>query len=138
MRNPKRASLGFTLIEIMIVVAIVGIVAAIAIPSYVSSTRASHRTDAKQALTQLAQFMERNYTLASRYDKDSAANNIALPFTTSPLQGTTFYNLTVTATTTTYTLTATPTGGQTKDSCGTLTLTNTGVKGSTSGASSCW
>ena len=139
MRNIKRNDVGFTLIELMIVVAIIGIISGIAIPSYLKSTRTSHRSDAKQALQQLAQFMERNYTLAGRYDKDSGGNTIALPFSTSPLQGTTYYQLSFSTnypTSTTYQLQAQPLGTQSNDSCGILTLDNTGAKTPTTGG--CW
>ena len=133
----KRTDSGFTLVELMIVVVIIGIIAGIAIPSYVNSTRSSHRSDAKQALQQLAQFMERNYTVAGRYDKDSGGNAISLPFSTSPLQGTTYYNLSLSSSSqTAYTLQAVPANSQTKDSCGTLTLDNTGNK--TPSTSGCW
>lgn len=139
MRNLQQSSKGFTLIELLIVVVVVGIITAIAIPSYINSTRKAHRADAEQALTQLSQFMERNYTLAGRYDKDSTGANIALPYSNSPQQGTTFYTLAISTspavTQTAYVLVATPVGGQAKDTCGTLTLSNTGVKTPTTG---CW
>lgn len=138
MNNLKQRQRGFTLIELMIVVVIAGVVMAIAIPSYVNSTRKAHRADAEQALVQLAQFMERNYTVVGRYDLDSSGAAISLPFSNSPLQGTTFYTLTVTTTTpvpaTGYTLTATPTSNN-KDVCGTLTLNNLGAK---TPATGCW
>jgi len=139
MRKVKRNQAGFNLIELMIVVVIIGILARIAIPAYTSSVRSSHRSDAKQALQQLAQFMERNYTVAGRYDKDSGGNAIALPFTASPQTGTQLYLLSLnTVTQTSYTLQAAPVSGtsQYNDTCGTLTLDNTGAKSPTT--TGCW
>jgi type IV pilus assembly protein PilE len=70
-------SKGFTLTEIMIVVAIIGIIAAIAYPSYQDSVRKSRRADARAVLLEAAQFMERRYTenLQAGY---GAANQAAL------------------------------------------------------------
>lgn len=144
MRNLKRPDKGFTLIELMIVVVVIGILARIAIPSYLDSIKKSRRSDAKSSLLQLAQFMERNYTLANRYDQNSAGatiNTAALPFNVSPQTGTKYYDLTLsvgTAPSNTYTLTATPVNGtsQASDSCGTLSIDNTGLKSPTT--SGCW
>jgi len=99
---------GFTLIELMVTVAIVGILASIALPSYSRYINQANRSDAKAVLLENVQFLERNYTEANKYNKDSAGNDISLPATTSPKSGTTLYNITApTLTATTYTLTAT-------------------------------
>lgn len=139
MKYGKQNSKGFTLIELMIVVAVISILAAIAYPSYQDSVRKSRRADAKAALLELAQFMERNYTLSNQYDKDSAGNAVALPFTESPKDGTSkFYNLTISASAAqSFTLSAAPKNAQATDVCGTLSLTNTGVKSAT-GTGQCW
>jgi type IV pilus assembly protein PilE len=134
---------GFTLIELMIVVAIIGLLAAIALPSYQDYIRKSRRADAKSSLSQLAQFMERNFSLAQRYDKDGAGVNIALPFTESPVDGSSkYYDLALSSVAqNTYTLQAVPKNGQQIDKCATLTLTNAGIKGTTSStmsAADCW
>lgn len=62
-----RRQAGFTLIELMITVAIIGILAAIAYPSYTDYVVRSRRAEAKQGLIELAQMLERNYTVANSY-----------------------------------------------------------------------
>ncbi|MDT3718953.1 type IV pilin protein [Pseudomonas oryzihabitans] len=136
---------GFTLIEIMVVVAIVGILAAIAYPSYSEYVRRGNRADAQASLMELAQFMERNYTRTGRYTQDAAGNTApVLPFLTSPKDGNrAIYDLSLaTVTTTTYTLQATPRAGgaMAGDRCGNLTINNTGLRGQTGTANNadCW
>ena len=143
-------SRGFTLIELMIAVAVVGILAAIAYPSYQDSIRKSRRADAKGVLLQAAQWMERNYTENNCYHRNTpgtcstAAVTTTLPASVSksPTDGAnTYYNITLVAAGTTanaFTLQAAPTstGNQSADTCKTLTLTSTGVKGANDGGSS--
>jgi type IV pilus assembly protein PilE len=138
---------GFTLIELMIVVIIIGVLAAIAYPSYVENTRAATRSTAQADLMQLASFMERNFSEANRYDQDasgSAINTAALPFNQTPRTGTSRYNYTIAfsstspcTTATCFTLTATPVNGQATDSCGNLTYNQAGIK-TASGTGTCW
>ena len=148
---------GFTLIELMVTVAIVAILAAIAYPSYIEQIRKSRRADAKSVLLQAAQWMERFYTENNCYSKTRLINgdgtvticggtDVALPFTKSPIDGgTQYYDISLAAVAqNTFTLNAAPTSGtdQTKDKCQTLTLTNTGLKDVTGGATmtkeDCW
>lgn len=125
-----RKNAGFTLIEIMIVVAIIGILAAVALPSYTEYIRRGDRAAARAALLEAQQFMERYYAANSRYTTTDAG-------TTSPTLPTRLqavpvespkYDLALSApAVNSYTLTATPRVADTR--CGNLTLTNTGVKG---------
>jgi type IV pilus assembly protein PilE len=116
----------------MIVVAVVSILAAIAYPSYQEHVRKGRRADAKAALMENAQYMERFYTENFRYDQKKGGGAPVLPVTTSPKEGgTTFYNISFDGTVgqTSFSLQAVPQGNQAKDRCGTLTLDNTGKKG---------
>jgi len=128
---------GFSLIELLIVVAIIAIIAAFAYPSYLEQIRKTRRADCSGALTGLSNAMERFFTVNSSYLGAAAggADNGApavFPSTCPSDGGTATYNLTIQAATgSTYTLQAAPVGAQTDDKCGTMTLTNTGLKGVT-------
>jgi type IV pilus assembly protein PilE len=129
----KNSARGFTLVEMMIVVVVVAILASFAIPSYREYVRRADRADAKTALLQNAQFLERNRTMSNRYDLDGAGNAIddaALPVTQSPMNADAKYTITVVPTQTTYVLSAVPVAGgpMDGDGCGTFTLNQTGAK----------
>ncbi len=129
----KRSSQGFTLIELMIVVAIIAIIASIAYPSYQEQVRKTRRANAQSDLIELASFMERYYT--ENFTYRDGAGDPTLPITESPKQGSPkYYDLTVTTSALAYTLTATAKGSQTADSCGDLTVINTG----TGTPANCW
>lgn len=135
-----KAVRGFTLIELMIVVVVIGVLAAIAYPSYQEHIRKSKRADAQASLMELSQFMERFYSANGKY---RTAANVAptLPFTSTPRGGgAANYTLALSAITDFgYTLTATRVNSMANDSCGNLTLTHTGVRGSSAGvAAECW
>ena len=142
---------GFTLIELMIVVAVIGILAAIAYPSYTSQIAKGRRADARVQLVSAQQWVEKFYSENYNYATDTAGNASttafnAQPFSSSPRvgDGNPVYtiSLTVASTSQTYTLTAAPITGRpmATDSCGSLTLTNTGRKGVTgyNDVLSCW
>lgn len=128
---------GFTLIELMIGVVIVGIIAAIAFPSYQEQVRESRRADCGGALVGLAQAMERHYSINNSYLGAAAGGGNTGAPTVFPINcpvdgGTATYDLTISAATaSTFTVSAAPIGSQADDRCGTLTLNNRGVKGVT-------
>lgn len=135
---------GFTLIELMITVAIVAILASIAYPSYQEQVRKSRRADCAGELQLLANAMERSFTLNGTYPGAPPA-----PFNGGcPIDGgTKVYDFAIAlgAANTTFTISAAPTAGspQAGDKCGTFTLTNLGVQNITGAAGGvtaqdCW
>lgn len=133
----RRKDSGFTLIELMIVVAIIGIIAAIAYPSYQRQVESTRRATAQSELMELAQWMERRHTAS--FDYRDSGNAPALPFTTSPRDSSaTFYNISFSGNVTqnAFVIQAVPTGPQAGDRCGTLTLSSTGARGAAE--TDCW
>lgn len=128
----KSRQTGFTLIELMIVVAIVALLATLVIPSYQESVKSSKRADAKGVLMNAANAMERYFTANNTYD-GAAVGSDGIP-DQSPLTGTANYNISVATNDSSYTLTATAVNGM--DGDGNFTLTSTGAR--TWGANSCW
>ena len=136
MKHPHR---GFTLIELMIVLAIVGILSAIAYPSYAEYTRRGYRADARAGLLQAQQWLERASTATGNYP---AALPSALTWATDGTKRYLISYAPVGTPVASFTLTATRRGAQADDRCGDFTLTNTGVRGANNlngmSAAECW
>jgi type IV pilus assembly protein PilE len=138
----KKAA-GFTLIELMIAVAIAGLLASIAYPSYMDSVRKSRRADAKAALSNAAQALERHYTEKNTYLNASLGDGAGSIFSDhTPIDrehNSAYYILSITNQGAgTYSLNATPAGAMASDSCGVLTLDHLGQKGSALPIAQCW
>lgn len=134
---PRRdfAHQGFTLIELMVVVAIIAILAAIGYPSYQEQVAKSRRTDAQRALMEAEQYMRRYFSAKDTFVGAQLPTSVA----TSPRSGAgaAMYNIqliennaavTIATQASTYTLQATRTGGMANDKCGDLSVTHTGAK----------
>nr|WP_269461308.1 type IV pilin protein [Hydrogenophilus thermoluteolus] len=117
---------------------IIGILAAIAYPSYRNHVLKTRRSAAQGCLVELAQWMERFYTTNLRYDQDSSGTAVSLPNTQCRQDLADYYTFSFSGnpTATTFTLQAVPQGAQASDSCGTLTLNQAGVRSPTTAG--CW
>jgi type IV pilus assembly protein PilE len=143
-RPPKSASGGFTLIEIMITVLIVAVLAAVATAGYRSQVQKSRRTDARNALLDLAGREEKLFTTVNAYsqtpsDLGYGAVGISFPITV----GSGYYTVSASVPNppVSYLITATAIGTQANDTqCATLSVDQTGAQTSTGGAASatCW
>ena len=140
---------GFTLIELMVTVAVIAILATIAYASYGAYVKRGYRSEAKSALLQDATILERNFTTANRYDQDSGGNAMNTQIIQyAPTSGTHVYQISVSYNTTPamdFTLTAQPLSGgpMANDECGSFTLTNAGAQGlsgntGSTTAADCW
>jgi type IV pilus assembly protein PilE len=133
MRAPRVS--GFSLIEVMIVVAIIAILASIALPAYNDHARKTRRAAGAACATAAAQRMERFYTSAMAYNGTGSPTSAQLGAICEP-STLDFYAVGIAKAAKTYTVTMTPQGKQQGDSCGNLTINQAGAK--TPSTAGCW
>lgn len=137
LREWRQSNTGFTLIELMIVVAVIGILASIAYPSYRDQVQKTRRSEAKSALTDAASRQEQFFLDNLTYT--AVIGDLGMSATTEN----NYYTLSIVSTATTYTVTATANGTQTNDTnCATLSISDTGSRTSENSSSAvttdCW
>ena len=134
---------GFSLVELLVVLVIMGVLSAVALPGYTRYVQRGHRTEVMAALLESQHFMERYYSANGQYL--SPANAVPLlpqRLQGIPSQGTVRYQLSVReATLNSYVVQAVPEGSMAGDVCGSLTINQAGLRGvlnSTRSVAECW
>jgi type IV pilus assembly protein PilE len=134
-----RAAAGFSLLELVMVMALMGVLAAIAVPMYTQYVQRAARSEARTALLEVAQWAQRYRT-----DRGSFAGaDAALPAALREVRdgGATLYTIALASTTDTFTATATPGGRMANDPCAALSVDHTGARrqtGASASANVCW
>jgi type IV pilus assembly protein PilE len=134
-RNRLTGARGFSLMEVIVVMVMLGILAAIAIPNYSEYVRRGHRSAAQAYLLDLASRQVQFYL-----DRRVFADNVTALNLAAPTEIASRYNVAIAVVAgppATFTITATPTGSQTGDRCGNLTIDQTGARGAAA-TTGCW
>ncbi|WP_298393690.1 type IV pilin protein [uncultured Azonexus sp.] len=126
MRNKCFSNQGFSLVELMVVVAIIGILMSVALPAYNSYITKARRTDAQRAMVEYSHVLERFYTASGRYATTAGGGTCGGTAPANPQ----LYALSCAVVGNVYTITATPSGAQAAD--GNMTLNSTGARTPTS------
>jgi type IV pilus assembly protein PilE len=134
---------GFSLVELLVVLVIMGVLSAVALPGYTRYVQRGNRTEVMAALLEAQHFMERYYSANGQYlSPANAVPMLPQRLQRIPIQGTVRYQLSVReATVNSYLLQAVPEGSMAGDVCGNLTINQTGLRGvlnSTNSVSECW
>jgi type IV pilus assembly protein PilE len=131
-KKKMKSERGFTLLEVMITVAIIGILAAVAYPAYLDQMRKARRAQAQATLLNIAARQQQMLLDTRSYAASTDALHVTVPDTV--LQTYTLSLTVGTATVPTFTALATPVGAQALDSCGAMSIDQTGSKS----PASCW
>lgn len=125
----KARAAGFTLIEVLITVVILGLLLAVAVPNYTESVKRTARNEARAVMLENMAWMEQRFTVNNSYGNSAPT----LPYAQSPKKGDAKYNIKISEkdgskmTPTSYVLIAEPV--KTEPKCGTFTIDNTGKRG---------
>lgn len=127
MRAGRADCLGFSLVEVVVVLALLAIAAALAIPSYLASVRKARRTEGKAFLHTLMMAQERHYASFNRYTAETGPRGLSLPASSQPAGYYLLLGLELSADAQWLKITVSPQGAQAADLCGDLSLDSTGL-----------
>jgi type IV pilus assembly protein PilE len=143
MNGPGPGAQGFSLLELLVAMAILAVLASIALPTYAEYVARSRRFEARAGLLEAAHWMERWRTERGRYDDPANAGQPppGFPWRQIPRAGAAYYTVSVSATAVAFRITATASGTMASDVCRSLSIDETGVRGFAGSGSTeevCW